>query len=295
MITLRQLRYLEALSRTSHFGRAAGECAVTQPALSQQIQELERQLGMPLVERRRGAVRLTPKGAKVVERARNVMAEIRAIECIASADHGLSGEVRLGMIPTIAPYLLPQLLPQFRDRFPEARLNVRESQTAHLVREVSDGQLDVIVAAMPLDDAVLEVRPLFDDLFLLASARELPAPPSDDGMRHFIESQQLLLLEEGHCLRDQALRHCDTAGIRHGRIFGTSNIATVVQMVANGLGVTLVPEMCLPLEGARADIRLTRFPEPQPFRTIAIAWRKTSPLQHQYEKLGDMVARLADG
>ena len=291
MITLRQLRYLEALDRTGHFGRAASECSVTQPALSQQVQELEKHLGVILVERQRGAMRLTPEGARVIEHARTILDEIRAIESVASADHGLAGEVRLGMIPTIAPYLLPQLLPQIKERFPDARLNVRETQTDHLVKEVGDGRLDLIVAALPLDHASLEICPLFDDRFLLASSAAGPIPPETD-LAGYIAGQQLLLLEEGHCLRDQALRHCDAAGIRHGRIFGTSNLATVVQMVANGLGVTLVPELCVPLETGRSDVRLTRFGEPEPFRTVALAWRKASPLARQYHKLGEMISRL---
>lgn len=291
MITIRQLRYLEALDRTGHFGRAAGECAVTQPALSQQVQELEKHLGLTLVERQRGAIRLTPEGTRVVDHARTILGEIRAIEGIATADRGLTGEVRIGMIPTIAPYLLPQLLPQIKERFPDARLNVRESQTENLVREASDGRIDLIVAALPLDNTALEVVPLFDDTFLLASSMTGLAPPSSD-LAGYIADQQLLLLEEGHCLRDQALRHCDAAGIRHGRIFGTSNLATVIQMAANGLGVTLVPELCLWLEASRSDVRLSRFGEPQPFRTVALAWRKASPLTRQYRKLGEMVARL---
>lgn len=293
MITLRQLRYLEALGRTCHFGRAASECAVTQPALSQQIQALEAHLGLVLVERTRNAVRLTPEGEQVLVHARNVLSEIDAMEGLPAARADLSGDVRLGMIPTIAPYLLPQLLPWLTRKHPQARFDVRESQTARLIEELEDGRLDFIVAALPLEAAGVEVLSLFDDRFLLASNASLP-PPGDD-LAAYISQHNLLLLEEGHCLRDQVLRHCDVAGVKHGHVYGTSNLSTLVQMVVSGLGVTLVPELCLWQSQLRGDIRLTRFSDPEPFRTLALAWRKASTRSAHFPLVGKMIRGLAAG
>lgn len=290
MITLRQLRYLEALGRTCHFGRAANECAVTQPALSQQIQALEAHLGLVLVERARNAVRLTPEGEQVLAHAKNVLSEIHAIEDLPAGQAELSGDVRLGMIPTIAPYLLPGLLPRLGEQFPPARFDVRETQTARLLGELEEGRLDLIAAALPLEGQGLEVMPLFDDRFLLAS--NITAPSPDRDLASYISGQNLLLLEEGHCLRDQILHHCDVAGVKHGHVYGTSNLSTLVQMVVSGLGVTLVPELCLWQPQLRSDVRLTRFGEPQPFRTLALAWRKGSPRARHFPLIGEMVRAL---
>ena len=291
MLTLRQLRYLEALGRTLHFGKAARECAVTQPALSQQIQGLEAHLGLVLVERGRNAVRLTPEGEAVAAHARSILSEIRELESLSSAKKGLAGRVRIGMIPTIAPYLLPELLPRFTEHFPQALLDIRETQTAQLLDEIGDGRLDLIVAALPLEAPALEVHPLFEDRFLLATSSENP-PPANGDLASFIAGQNLLLLEEGHCLREQVLRHCELAGIHHGHVYGTSNLSTLLQMVAGGLGVTLVPRLSLWQKTPLAGLRLSAFGEPEPYRRVALAWRRASPLGRHFHEIGKMILAL---
>ena len=276
MPTLRQFRYFEALSRTGHFGRAAEECAVTQPALSMQIQEMEKELGVTLVERRRDGVMLTSEGGEILAHVRNVLAEVEAITGYVQNRDGLSGTLRFGVIPTVGPYLLPSLLPELSRQYPELKLQVRETRTATLLEELEQGRVDLIVGALPLEGSDIVSDSLFQDRFLLATPAARPAPPVS-AIREYLASEQLLLLEEGHCLRDQALNHCEAAGIRFGEIYGTSNIATLIQMVANGLGITLVPEISLDMEINRARVRLSRFAAPEPYRTIALAWRRSSP------------------
>lgn len=292
MPTLRQFRYFEALSRTGHFGRAADECAVTQPALSMQIQELERELGLILVERRRDGVILTQEGEEILLRVRTILTETDAIATASKDRAGLSGTLRLGVIPTIGPYLLPSLLPAMAARYPELKLNIRETRTSTLIEELHQGRLDLIVAALPLSGPDIVAEPLFRDRFLLATPAARPAPPLS-ALREYIASEQLLLLEEGHCLRDQALNHCEAAGIRFGEIYGTSNIATLIQMVANGLGITLVPEISLDTEINRSRVRLSRFQAPEPYRTVALAWRRSSPRARYFPGVGEVIRSFA--
>ncbi len=288
MITLRQLRYLDALARNRHFGRAATECSVTQPALSQQLQELERHVGAKLAIRQRDGIELTSEGLQILDRARRILFEVREIEGIGQHRSGQGGEFRIGVIPTIGPYLLPLLLPAIKAEFPQASIHVRETQTSRLMGELADGALDIAIAALPLKATGLEMRELFVDRFLLVSPRDRPQPPTGAALMRYFEDEQLLLLEEGNCLRDQALTHCDAAGIRYGRVYGTSNITTLVQMVQNGLGVTLAPELSLPVEFAASPTRLTRFAEPQPYRTIAAAWRRAAHREAQFEKIAQL-------
>ena len=291
MLTLRQFRYFDTLARAGHFGRAAQECAVTQPALSMQIQEMERELGVTLVERRRDGVVLTPEGEAIRDRVRSVLGEVEGIAGFAQGRDGLSGSLRLGVIPTIGPYLLPDLLPALARDYPAVKLAIRETRTHKLLEELQQGRLDLVIAALPLSGVDIAAEPLFDDRFFLATPMDRPPPPAA-ALAEYIASEQLLLLEEGHCLRDQALRHCDAAGIRFGEIYGTSNIATLIQMVANGLGITLAPELCLEMEMNRTRVRLSRFGEPEPFRTVALAWRRTAPQAAHYSAIGDTIRTL---
>ena len=294
MPTLRQFRYFETLARVGHFGRAAAECAVSQPALSMQIQELEREIGVPLIERRRDGLTLTPEGAQILVRCRAILAQVDEIRHFAKESSGLSGSLRLGIIPTAGPYLLPDLLPALARSHPQVKLQVRETRTAQLLEELQNGNLDVIIAAMPLDTAEIASQALFEDRFLLATPADRPPPPMPDLME-YIASEQMLLLEEGHCLRDQALRHCESAGIRYGEIYGTSNISTLVQMVANGLGITIVPELSIDTETARGKVTLSRFAEPQPCRTLALAWRRRSPAAAHYPPIAEVIRAIAAG
>ncbi|HKM87931.1 MAG TPA: LysR substrate-binding domain-containing protein [Xanthobacteraceae bacterium] len=287
MITLRQLRYLTALARRRHFGRAAADCAVTQPALSMQVRELEREIGAELVERRPGEITLTETGVEVAQRAERILAATRDLIDFARHRGVLSGTLRLGIIPTLAPYILPRLLPRLQIKYPQLRLEVRETQTKLLLEELVGGDLDTVMLALPADGADLEVLRLFDDPFLLA----LPVADPRRGRvaAEDVDQRRLILLEEGHCLRDQALAFCAAARGDAPATLGATSLATVMQMVANGYGVTLVPEVAAGVEVRDSRVRLLRFVEPEPARTIGLAWRRTSPRKQDFAALGEIV------
>jgi LysR family hydrogen peroxide-inducible transcriptional activator len=290
MVTLRQLRYLEALAQYRHFGRAAEACAVTQPALSMQIRDLERELEAELIERRPGEAALTETGVEVARRGERVLAAAR--DLVDFARHRgrlLSGRLKLGIIPTLAPYVLPKVLPSLQTRYPDLAVELRETQTKVLIEELERGELDVVMLALPLPDAEIETLRLFDDPFLLAVPANDPMPRNVRVNPREIDQQRLILLEEGHCLRDQALAYCATA--RHGMplSLGATSLATVMQMVANGYGVTLVPEVAVDVEVRDERVKLLRFTEPEPGRTVGLAWRRTSPRKADFFALGQIV------
>ncbi len=276
MVTLRQLRYLEALAETLHFGQAAEACAVTQPALSMQIKELEDELQVSLIERRRSGIELTEQGEEIVRRGRSILASVRdLLDYAKHRESVLTGSLKLGAIPSIAPYLLPAALPELQRRFPDLTLQLRESITETLIRELVSGYLDLILVALPIEDPEVETLHLFDDKFVLAArASKGKRAKATDMLVH----ERLLLLEEGHCLRDQALSFCRLVTPEARASFGASSLATIVQMVAHGYGITLLPEMAVASEvHQRSGIRLLHFPAPEPKRAIGLAWRKTSP------------------
>jgi LysR family hydrogen peroxide-inducible transcriptional activator len=295
MITLRQLRYLAALARHRHFGRAAEDCAVTQPALSMQVRELEREIGAELVERRPGDIALTDTGREVAQRAEQILTATRDLVDFARHRDVLSGPLRLGIIPTLAPYILPRLLPRLQATYPQLRLEVRETQTKMLLAELVSGALDTVMLALPVDGADIVAVRLFDDPFLLAvpAADKLPA-----GGRVGVEDvdqRRLILLEEGHCLRDQALTFCATKRRDAPAGLGATSLATVMQMVANGYGVTLLPEVAIDAEVRDSRVRLLRFCEPEPVRSIGLAWRRTSPRRQDFEALGQIIIDMIGG
>jgi LysR family hydrogen peroxide-inducible transcriptional activator len=301
MITLRQLRYLTALARHRHFGRAAEDCAISQPALSMQVRELEREIGAELVERRPGDIALTDVGLEVAQRAEQIL--IAAHDLVDFARHRdvLSGQLKLGIIPTLAPYILPRLLPRLQTQYPRLRLEVRETQTNMLLAELTGGELDTALLALPADAADIETVRLFDDRFLLAApvADRLPAR-GRIGIAD-VDQRRLILLEEGHCLRDQALAFCASkrrdqpAGLGSPAGLGATSLATVMQMVANGYGVTLLPEVAVEAEVRDSRVKLLRFSEPEPARTIGLAWRRTSPRKRDFQALGRIIAETAGG
>ncbi len=289
-ITLRQLRYLEALARHRHFGRAAEDCAISQPALSMQIKELEQTLGLELVERRTGEIALTSKGEEIVERASKIL--IAAQDLVDAAKHGtniLTGTLRLGVIPTLSPYLLPRILPLLQKKYPELRLELRETQTKPMLDELVRGNLDAVILAMPVELSELEAENLFEDRFLLA------VPAGDPLQKHSrisadqFDPRRLLLLEEGHCLRDQALAFCGLPRAVGSAALGATSLTTVLQMVASGYGITLVPEVAVETEVRDQRIKLINFTKPQPSRMIGLAWRKTSPRKADFAALGELV------
>lgn len=295
MITLRQLRYLSALARYGHFGRAAEACAVTQPALSMQIRDLERTLGISVVERRPGEVTLTDAGREIVRRGEEMLAASRDLIDFARHRSGaLTGRLTLGVIPSLAPYLLPRFLPLLQDRFPELRLELREAQTRLLIEDVKGGTLDAAMLALPVGEPDFDTIELFEDLFLLAVPSSDPLAETARVAADHIDQTRLILLDDGHCLRDQALAFCATAargrtaGVR-GMAFGASSLTTVMQMVANGYGITLIPQIAADVERRDVRVKFLRLEDPQPGRRIGLAFRRTSPRKVDFAALGEVV------
>ena len=290
MPTLRQLRYLDAVARHGHFGRAAEECAVSQPALSMQIRELERELGAELLERRQGDTALLTKiGAEIARRAEFILSAARDLaDCARHAGRVLSGSLQLGVIPTLAPYVLPRVLPELHRQHPDMHLDLLETQTKTLVAELAQGALDVILLALPIDKPELETLHLFYDRFLLAVPADDPLPERARVTTRDVARRRLILLEEGHCLRDQALAYCDGRN-KVDTGFGATSLATVMQMVASGYGATLLPEVAVDVEARDERVKLLRFAEPQPQRSIGLAWRQTSPRTADFLELARMI------
>lgn len=294
-LTLRQLRYFEALAAQSHFGRAAEVCAITQPALSMQIKELEESLGTPLFERGSRQVRLTAFGEDFALRVREILHAVDELGDLARASRQrLVGRLRLGVIPTVAPYLLPRLIGVLAQTNAGLDLHVRESVTSRLLRSVMQGQLDAAIVALPVNEPGLAETPLFSETFVLVRplADEAKPVPSPEMLREM----RLLLLEEGHCFRDQALSFCSLQTTLPRELLEGSSLSTLVQMVGAGIGVTLIPDMAVPVETRSAAVAVARFPDPQPSRTIGMIWRDSSPLARQLRPLADVLRdRLAPG
>lgn len=290
-LTLRQLRYFVALAETRHFGQAALRCHVTQPALSMQIKELEETLGAPLVERARRGALLTPAGIEVARRARAILQAVQDLSDVARRQAApLTGPLRLGVIPTIGPYLLPGVLPRLHAEFAQLQLSLRESQTQVLIKELLAGTLDLLILALPLDDPEIEELPLFEDVFALALPATHPLGARPDVAETDLRGERLLLLEEGHCLRDQTLAVGQAGGASELGDFRASSLATVVQMVANGYGCTILPQLAVPVEaGDRQTLHVVPFRQPAPVRTVGLAWRRTSPRRAEFIAFGEVV------
>jgi LysR family hydrogen peroxide-inducible transcriptional activator len=292
--SLKQLRYFEAVARLGHFGRAAEHCAVTQPALSMQVQELEKELGLQLLERRPKGVRLTAEGREVALRAGRILAQVRDLGDFARERAGrFTGELHLGVIPSVAPYLLPPLLPVLRRKYPALDLHIRETQTHTLLDDLQEGTLDLLLLALPVKQAWVETIPLFEDKFQLALPRSHRIDKRVRATADLLKHDRLLLLEEGHCLRDQALAFCQLRQVDSIDTFGASSLSTIVQMVANGMGLTLLPEISVDLETRHADIQLMRFAEPEPSRILGLAWRATSSRGSDFAELGRLITAVS--
>ncbi|MFA8441086.1 hydrogen peroxide-inducible genes activator [Yoonia sp.] len=290
-LTLRQLRYFEALSRHGHFGRAADACAISQPALSVQIKELEENLGTPLFERGPRQVRLTAFGEDWALRVRDILRSVDELgEMARAARTGFVGRLRIGVIPTIAPYLLPDLIGRLAQAHAELDVHIRETVTPRLIEELGNGQIDTAIVALPLSEPGLEEVPLFDEgLMLVRPIKDAERPvPSPDALREM----RLLMLEEGHCFRDQALSFCNLQSALAREGLDGSSLSTLVQMVGAGIGVTLIPEMAVPVEIRSAPVAIARFAEPQPKRTVGMIWRKTNPLAGQLRQVADLVQQV---
>jgi LysR family transcriptional regulator, hydrogen peroxide-inducible genes activator len=292
-ITLRQLRYFDALADHGQFGRAAAACGVSQPALSMQIKELEEVLGAALVERGARQVRLSRFGEEAVLRVREILRSVDEMRDLARASRDrLAGRLRIGMIPTIAPYFLPTAVANIGRRHPELDIHVREALTSTLIHELLEGRLDAAVVALPVSEPLLAEVALFKEQFLLVRPSEEEGAPVPTSKQ--LRSMRLLLLEEGHCFRDQALSFCKMQSSLPREALDASSLSTLVQMVSAGMGATLIPEIAAAVETRSASVSVARFKKPQPSRTIGMIWRKTSPLAGQLLQLSDVVCGTAD-
>jgi LysR family hydrogen peroxide-inducible transcriptional activator len=293
--TLKQLRHLVALADHRHFGKAAKASFVTQSTLSASLKELETLLGATLVDRTRRRVAFTPLGEETVERARRLIEEAGELAASArAAAEPLTGTVRLGVIPTVGPFLLPRILPALRRDYPRLKLYLREDQTEPLLARLDDGRLDALVLALPYDIGNAESVILFADRFSLALRPEHPLASLKRVPSERIEAETLLLLQDGHCLRDHVLSTCRIGDKPHLDAFEATSLYTLVQMVDNGLGITLLPELALDsgiLKGTRLVTRAVAGPEPA--REIALVWRRGTARGEEFRLLAKEIARLA--
>ena len=279
-MNLRDIYYLVALADHRHFGRAAAACYVSQPTLSTQIRKLEAELGVALVERNPRRVMLTPAGHEAAERARRIVAEVEQMKEAARRDQDPeSGAVRLGIFPTLGPYLLPHVVPAVRRRFPKLELLLVEEKSDVLLARLREGRLDAAILALPVDDDQLHSEPLFEEPFVLAVPEAHPLATHASLRMQDLGNERLLLLEDGHCLREQALEVCHLAGAHEKSEFRATSLETLRQMVAANVGLTLLPSLAVKPPVARSpDIRLVPFADPPPSRHIAMVWRRSSAL-----------------
>lgn len=290
--TLQQLRYAVAVADARHFGRAAEACFVSQPALSAQIRALEEKLGVQLFERSSRGVLVTEAGAEVIERARAILRDVGDLrEAAAGAAGGLTGSLRLGVIPTIAPYVLPPVVRRVAAAHPSLELYLREDRTEPLTAQLVAGDLDVLLLALPLHEHGVDELPLYEEPFLLAVPEAHPLAAATGCDVEALAGERLVLLEEGHCLRDQALAVCELAGLEgRAEVQGTS-LPTVVQMVHAGLGVTLLPETAVGRDiHPGGGVALVELQPTSPSRTVGLAWRASSARVGAYRVLGDLIA-----
>jgi len=285
---MKHLRYFDALARLGHFGRAAESCAISQPALSVQIRELEDLVGAPLVERGGRRIRLTGLGEEFAGRARSILRAVDELEDLGRAAHGpFAGRLRLGVIPTVAPYLLPDIIKALARLYPGLDPRPREAITQRLIEDLAEARLDVAIVALPVSEPALEEMPLFDEEFVLVRPLEDAGTPVPASER--LHEMRLLLLEEGHCFRDQALSVCNIASASTRALMEGSSLSTLVQMVGAGIGVTLIPQMAVETEMRSSSVCIAHLAEPRPTRTIGMVWRRTNPLSKQFARIADIV------
>ncbi len=293
--SLKQLQYLSALAQTRHFGKAAELCHITPSTLSAGIRELETLLGLPLAERTKRRVRMTAAGLEIAARAQVLLRDAEDIVALSASQRApLTGELWLGLIPTISPFFLPRVLPQLRRTHPELRLYLREEQTTRLLRHLDDGEIDLALIALPYDIGTLSQQVLFGDGFCFACARNHPLAERSAITTAEIADQPLMLLEEGHCLHQHALEICQRPGAPLRRQFEATSLFTMVQMVAAGLGVTLLPQLAIDGGVTRGtDICLIPLATPAA-RQIGLVWRPSSPRTAEFQLLAEVFTRQAE-
>ncbi|MBT9584064.1 hydrogen peroxide-inducible genes activator [bacterium] len=283
-ISMKHLRYFQALAQHGHFGRAAEACAISQPALSLQVKELEDILGAQLVERGARGVHLTSLGEAFVVRARDIL---QAVDELRNLARPFLGKLRMGVIPTVAPYLLPTIIRNLSRHYPGLEVRPREAVTQKVIGDLIDARLDAAIVALPISQASLTEAPLLKEEFVLVRPlddAEKPVPNSE-----MLREMKLLLLEEGHCFRDQALSFCRISASVPRDLMEGSSLSTLVQMVGAGIGVTLIPEMAVPLETLSASVSVARLQPPRPSRTIGMVWRRKNPLSDQLAQIAEVI------
>ncbi len=295
-MNLRDLAYLLAVADHRHFGKAAEACFVSQPTLSTQIRKLEEELGVVLIERAPRRIMLTAIGRDVVERARRILADVEQLKDAARRETDPeAGTLRLGVFPTLGPYLLPHLVPHLRERFSRLQLLLVEEKSDEIIARLRDGRLDAGLLALPLHDDRLQWQELFTEPFVLAVPEQHALAARDALSLHDLADERLLLLQEGHCLRDQALDVCRLAGASETTGFQATSLETLRQMVAAGAGVTLLPQLAVtPPVPASGNMRLIPFATEPPSRRIALVWRRSSPQEAFMRTLAERIADIAN-
>ena len=291
--SMKQLQYLVALADTRHFGRAANKCFITQSTLSAGIRDLEAVLGTKVAERTKRYVMLTRVGEQIADRARELLRDADEVMELAKASRApMTGDMRLGVIPTISPFLLPTVLPVLRRRFPHLKLYLREEQTLPLLSQLEDGELDVAVIALPYDTRALRTEVIFDDELLFACDRKHEFAKAHGVPVESLEEDQLMLMEEGHCLRDHALTACSSQEGQVMSQYEASSLHTLVQMVAAGIGVALIPKLAVDARITRGAAIATSQLIPPAARQIGLAWRATSLRQDDFQTLAMTIREL---
>ena len=294
-LKLKDLRYLVAVADLRHFGRAAARCFVSQPTLSAQLKKLEQDIGVQLIERAPNNVSLTPAGEEIVARARRILeASEEVVQLARSHRDPLAGRLRVALLPTIGPYLLPRVAPAIRRRLPRVQLRLYEYMTAPMLEKLHDGELDVGILALPVELGGLESRELYREAFV-AALPERHALAAQETLRVAdLKNETLLLLEDGHCLRDQALEVCSRVGVREQQDFRATSLETLRQMVATGAGVTLLPELAgRGAYGSARGVTLRPFARPAPARHIGAVWRKTTARRAAIDALCTLISEHA--
>lgn len=296
-MNLRDLRYLVALAEERHFGKAAERCHVSQPTLSAQIRKLEEYLGVALVERQPRRVTLTPTGQRIIERARRVLQESDAIIELAKADRDpLAGSLRVALIPTVGPYLLPHVAMRLKRELPRLKLLLHEYQTEQLLAKLQAGELDVGILALPVPADGLETAGLYDEPFTVAVPATHALARQDKVRLEDLRGDTLLLLEDGHCLREQALEVCSRIRLHEAQDYRATSLETLRQMVAAGHGITLLPQLAAqsPVGSARG-LRIKPFAKPAPWRSIGAVWRKSTTRGPAIEAVAEVIRTCMQG
>ena len=290
--SIRQLKYLVAVAEHRHFSKAAENCFVTQSTLSTAIRELEQHLGVMIFERNRKSVLITPVGEKLLAQARTILGEVEDFVGLARAEKGsLTGEIRLGVIPTIGPFLLPRMLCELRQAYGKLRLYLKEETSARLAAMLTQGKLDVLMLAFPYHLRDVETVTLFEDEFLLCMPPGHALEKARSVRQSQLHGESLLLLEEGHCLRDHALKACELQSAETNLVYQGTSLHTLVQMVANGLGLTLLPAVAVAGDVlGDTNLPLRRFQSEKVCRRVGMAWRKSDPRRDEYRVLAEFIA-----